>query len=491
MQEIRPKSNLLSYIYMIILCAGVGALSGGLGKKVVIMSYMILGILMSAAIPLINVVTAKMKRMAIPVSAAIGAVFGGISAGVVCLIAYFNIIDIPIKWLLLSGIAYGTLIHLTYSLRRIWGLVYIELMTLIYFAMTLSYMLKFADFLLFREGLILATRTGLSMSLLFSAGWFTAVYLFDPCYYSYRKETRHSKLRLYAFSTILLLLFFIGLPKIFHLRVRYYDLVFRSKNNNQNLLKMLPDNTDLFAGYKVFKVNNCNLKESSFPIKDVMAFSISEDKLAAKTSIYQEVNVFKRGLYNKPEEKLESGGFLYEFSPDGNRLAICENELVKIFDMQNDGELLESINFIAPISNFCWTSSGKQLVLEDDKRKLSLFDIETGESNFFMTGVEPYLMNDGKVAYSDDNKILAADPNAPEVEPKVLYKLPEIQHELLFDFCFSPDEKYICYLYPHQDLFIGSSYIVISPMDQKKTPCVVGTVPQSHWDLDLYWLKKK
>ena len=61
MQEIKPKNNLLSYIYMIILCAGVGALSGGLGKGVMVISYTILGIFMAATIPLINLATAKMK----------------------------------------------------------------------------------------------------------------------------------------------------------------------------------------------------------------------------------------------------------------------------------------------------------------------------------------------------------------------------------------------------------------------------------------------
>jgi hypothetical protein len=487
MQEVKPKNDFLSYIIMTILCAGVGAISGVIGGSQTVVGYTVMGTVMALALPLINMITQHLKYFAVTVSAITGAAFGLVGGVLVMLVSPESFHDLSCGWLILSSICYGGLIHFTYALRRKLVLVYIELLFLIYLAATFSFMVKFSQFFSFWEGLMLTARAGLSLSLLFSAGWFTVVYMFDPCYFKLRRKGKRARIRVLILTIILPILFIAGLPKLFHLQFRYDDLVFRSANNNHVMLDDLPEKTELYAGYKKIMITPQGMRKMEFPLKYVLAYSISNKDLAARTSVFKEVSLFERLEPSLAKHILESGSYLLMFSPDGDSLAAYENNHIAIYDVTS-GKERQLINLKSPINNMCWTADGKEMVLEDVHNKLMLLNIDSGETNMIGEGIEPLLMPSGDIAYYRDGKILKRKPKVDGTE-KVIYDLPVLRHELLFDFCLSPDEKYICYLYPHNNMSIGTSYVVVAELESKEPGCVIGIVPQANWDLDIYWVE--
>lgn len=487
MQEVKPKNDFLSYIIMTILCAGVGAISGGIGGGQTIVGYTLLGAFMALALPVINIVTLHLKHFAVTVSAVAGAAFGLAGGVLVMLVSPESFHDLSYGWLILSSICYGALIHMAYALRRKLVLVYIELLFLIYLAATFSFMIKFSQFFSFWEGLMLTARSGLSLSLLFSAGWFTTVYMFDPCYFKLRRKGKRARIRVFILSIILPVLFIAGLPKLFHLQFRYDDLVFRSANNNRAMLDDLPEKTELYAGYKKITITPRGIHRREFPLKYVLAYSMSNEHLAARTSVFKEVSLFERMELSLAKHILESGSYLLMFSPDGDSLATYENNHIAIYDAIS-GKEQRHINLKFPINNMCWTADGSKMVLEDVNNKLILLELESGKTEIIGEGIEPLLMTSGNIAYYWNGRILKRMPEADSIE-EVIYDLPVLRHELLFDFCLSPDEKYICYLYPHNNMSIGTSYVVVAELGSEEPGCVIGIVPQANWDLDIYWVE--
>ena len=376
----------------------------------------------------------------------------------------------------------GAAALLVYNSRQVLRTSFIETTAILCLVLSVINTAAHAGLLSVTGSIPLVVMACVGSAFLFTVLWLPIVFLFDPCYGLDLNPRGNKYSKRLALAVMLA-----ALPGMFLIHPflnKMEELKFRSLNQDRSVIAELQPGSSLYAGGRVYRFPDGKIRPENFPVQPFRSYSISGSLLAVKSNMKGDISIYTVPKTAKPLRAIRNDGCLFIISPDSRLLAVTHGRRLCVYSIDTGLQCATAV-INAEAHNLCWLSGNSGLVIQTRSNEMFKINLADGKIVPYASGGEPLLLPDGNIAYHRNSAIKVNNPEG--TRERLLCRLPFISHEMLFDFCLSPDLRHIAYRLPvSNNAFPEKLLLVIANVNDGRA-MVIDSIPAHRWDVDMYW----